>query len=384
MKITHICLTGPVTDGWNYQDNLLPKYQQKAGNDVTIITSKWIWGTDGKLIRDNRNSYINENGVKVIRLEIKGKDNFLRKFKKFKKLYETIAETEPDIVFVHNVAFRDTVVIEKYLKSHPSVIAFADNHADKSNSATNWLSENILHKIIWRYYARKLIPYVRKFYGVLPVRVDFLTEMYGISKEKCELLVLGADDELVEKSKQTDVISKVREKYGISSDDFLIMTGGKIDPWKTQTILLMEAVKKINRPNVKLIVFGSVTDDLKDRVNSLVGDRIQYIGWVKTEDSYPLYASADLVVFPGRHSVMWEQVAALGIPMIVKDWPGTHHVDLGGNVEFLDKDDAMLIKSKILEILDSKEKYNSMKAVAVEKGMKTFSYREIAKRSISI
>jgi glycosyltransferase involved in cell wall biosynthesis len=384
MKITHICLTGPVTDGWNYQDNLLPKYQQKAGNDVTIITSKWIWGTDGKLIRDNRNSYINENGVKVIRLEIKGKDNFSRKFKKFKELYETIAETEPDIVFVHNVAFRDTVVIEKYLKSHPSVIAFADNHADKSNSATNWLSENILHKIIWRYYARKLIPYVRKFYGVLPVRVDFLTEMYGISKEKCELLVLGADDELVEKSKQTDVISKVREKYGISSDDFLIMTGGKIDPWKTQTILLMEAVKKINRPNVKLIVFGSVTDDLKDRVNSLVGDRIQYIGWVKTEDSYPLYASADLVVFPGRHSVMWEQVAALGIPMIVKDWPGTHHVDLGGNVEFLDKDDAMLIKSKILEILDSKEKYNSMKAVAVEKGMKTFSYREIAKRSISI
>ena len=103
---------------------------------------------------------------------------------------------------------------------------------------------------------------------------------------------------------------------------------------------------------------------------------------MKTEDSYPLYASADLVVFPGRHSVMWEQVAALGIPMIVKDWPGTHHVDLGGNVEFLDKDDAMLIKSKILEILDSKEKYNSMKAVAVEKGMKTFSYREIAKRSI--
>ena len=31
MKVTHICLAGPVTDGWNYQDNLLTKYQEKLG-----------------------------------------------------------------------------------------------------------------------------------------------------------------------------------------------------------------------------------------------------------------------------------------------------------------------------------------------------------------
>ena len=32
MKVVHICLGGPVTDGWNYQDNLLTKYMKKNGH----------------------------------------------------------------------------------------------------------------------------------------------------------------------------------------------------------------------------------------------------------------------------------------------------------------------------------------------------------------
>lgn len=197
MKIVHICLCGVVTDGFSYQDNLLTKYHRKMGHDVTIVTSKWIWGSNGSLIRDERNDYVNEDDVRVIRLEMYGKDQFNKKFKKYVNLYNTIDSLNPDILFVHGVAFLDTTVIAKYLKLHPKTVVYADNHADWSNSATNWLSEKILHKIVWRYFSRKLIPFVKKFYGVLPIRVDFLIEMYGIPKEKCELLVLGADDELV-------------------------------------------------------------------------------------------------------------------------------------------------------------------------------------------
>lgn len=43
----------------------------------------------------------------------------------------------------------------------------------------------------------------------------------------------------------------VRNKLGISKDDFLIVTGGKIDEWKTQTLLLMEAVHNIDRNDIK-------------------------------------------------------------------------------------------------------------------------------------
>ena len=58
-RIVHLVLLGPATDGFNYQDNLLTKYQRRNGHDVTIITSQWIWGTNGQLERVKKNDYIN-------------------------------------------------------------------------------------------------------------------------------------------------------------------------------------------------------------------------------------------------------------------------------------------------------------------------------------
>ena len=69
--------------------------------------------------------------------------------------------------------------------------------------------------------------------------------------------------------------------------------------------------------------------------------------------------------------------------MFCKYWDGTTHVDLGGNIEFLEIDSAEEIKSKIEKLLKSPEKYKHMKDVAVGKGMETFSYKRIAERALS-
>ena len=37
MKIVHICLGGPFSDGFSYQENLITKYQVKMGLDVSLI-----------------------------------------------------------------------------------------------------------------------------------------------------------------------------------------------------------------------------------------------------------------------------------------------------------------------------------------------------------
>lgn len=187
-KIVHIMLAGPVTDGWTYQDNLLTKYHRKLGYEVTMITSQWVWGENGKLEKFKKTDYINENDVKVIRLPIKGKDEFSRKFKRYSGLYATIESEKPDILFIHGVSFCDVKTVVRYIRSHSDVRVYVDNHSDFSNSGTNWLSRNVLHKIIWKHNARKLLPYTEKFYGVLPARVDWLVDMYGLPKEKCECL----------------------------------------------------------------------------------------------------------------------------------------------------------------------------------------------------
>lgn len=382
MKIVHVCLCGPMTDGLNYQENIITKYHKKMGYDVTAIASQWIWGTDGKIQKTEQTEYINSDGVKMIRIPTK-RGTVDKRLKKYPKLYDTVEREKPDILFIHDCQFLDICILAKYAKEHPEVKIYVDNHVDYSNGAHGWLSKNILHKGLWKYCAWKIEPYVTKFYGVLPARVNFLIELYDLPANKCELLVMGADDELVERASAPEIKKQVREKYEIKPDDFLIMTGGKIDAWKTQTLLLMEAIQKINADNVKLIVFGSVTEELKDKVAALAdGKKVQYIGWVDASQSYDLFAAADLVVFPGRHSVFWEQVTGQGIPMIIKDWPGTHHVDLGGNVLFLHEDSAKEIEEKIRQVAFDKEYYSKMKKVAEKKGMQVFSYREIAKRAI--
>ena len=382
MKIVHICLCGAMTDGLTYQENIITKYHRRMGLDVTVIASQWAWNSSGKKVQVEQTNYVNSDGVKMIRLPvlIGTVDNRL---KKYKGLSRAVESEHPDILFIHDCQFLDILVLARYAKKHPEVKVYVDNHVDYSNGAHGWLSKNILHKGLWRYCAKRIEPYTTKFYGVLPARVDFLKELYRLPAGKCELLVMGADDEMVQKAAAPEVRQSMRKKYGITEDDFLIMTGGKIDAFKAQTLLLMQAVQSIPEKKVKLIVFGSVIPELKEKVQLLAdGNRIQYIGWIQAQESYQYFAAADLVVFPGRHSVFWEQVTGQGIPMLVKDWPGMHHVDIGVNVIFLQNDSADEIQQEIQSLLDCPKKYQRMKAVAAEQGMKTFSYAAIAQRAI--
>jgi len=386
MKIVHLCLGCFFPDGYSYQENMLPKFHKELGHEVEVIASLVTFDKNGNSTFLPKGSiYQNENNIKVTRLNYKVPNKIYKKLKRFIGTYEALERAKPDILFIHGCQFMDMDIVVKYIKNNSNIQVYVDNHADFSNSATNWLSKNLLHKILWKKSAHLIEPYTTKFYGVLPARVDFLIDIYKLPKDKCELLVLGADDNRVAEAAKPLVRQSIREKYKILDDDFLIVTGGKIDLFKKQTILLMEAVKKIQNKKVKLLVFGSIVPELQNKVKELDDkNKVQYIGWVKSIDSYDYFAAADLVVFPGRHSVFWEQVVGQGIPMICKFWPGTTHIDIGGNVIFLNEDSVINIQNTIEYLLSNSQKYLEMKERAVNKGKIVFSYKDIAKRSIQI
>lgn len=381
-KVVHLCLACFFPEGYSYQENILPKYHKKLGHEVEVIASTLGFNENGNLDYHGEivGSYINENGIKVTRLPYKY-DNILgRKLNFFLGTENALKDSSPDILFIHGCQFCDISLVVKYLKKHPEVKVYVDNHADFSNSATTFLSKKLLHRIIWRYYAKKINPFVKKWYGVLPARVAFLKEMYDLPEGKVEFLPMGADDDFVKKYESLDIRSTYRKKYDISDDDFLLVTGGKIDLAKKQTLLLMDAVNQINNSKLKLVVFGSIVTELNDEVKKRCSKNVKYIGWLSSEESYPHFAMADLAFFPGRHSVFWEQVAGQGIPMVVKKWPGTKHVDLGGNVRFLYHDSVDEMKKMIESILLDNE-YEKMKSIA-KKNRTFFSYCDIAKRSV--
>lgn len=383
MKIVHIVLASYFPDFYSYQENMLPKFHKEAGHDVEVITCLQTFDQNGKIgYMKEGCTYYNENNLKVTRIEYKKNNAFYKRLKRYKGLYELIENAAPDIIFVHGCQFADVDKVKKYAKKHQNVKVYIDNHGDFTNSATNWLSKNVLHKIIWRHFAQSISPYVTKFYGVLPSRVTFLKEMYKLDPKKVELLVMGADDNEIERVEANNIRSKKRAEYGFNDDDFVVITGGKIDSKKLQTLYLMQAVNEIDNDKLKLVVFGSVIDSIKDQFNAQLSDKVKYIGWVKSNDSYDVYSAADLVIFPGRHSVYWEQVAGQGIPMLVKYMKGITDIDLGGNMRFLYEDTKEELKNHLSEIVNNPDVYAKMKEIAVEKGMETFSYRNIAKRSI--
>lgn len=381
MKIMHLMLACFYIDNYSYQENLLPKYHKKLGYDVEIIASLFTFDENGEgKWFPKAMKYINEDNIPVTRLEFK-KGKLAKYLRRYVGLMDELERFSPDILFIHGLQFFDITLVVKYLKNHPNVKVFVDNHADFYNSAKNWFSRWILHKSIWRWCAKLINPYTKKFFGVLPARVDFLVNVYKIPTEKVELLIMGADDEAVKSAATIESKEFIRKKHKISSDDFLIVYGGKTDNNKKQVLLLMDAINAINNPKVKLIIFGSVIPEMKMEINKRCSDKVQYIGWILAEDSYKYFAAADLACFPGKHSVFWEQAAGQGIPLLIKYWEGITHLDFRGNVEYLRQDSIKEIKEKIEYILQG-NRYERMLNIAKQVS-KYFLYSEIAKRSIS-
>lgn len=384
MKILHICLASFYIDNYSYQENLLPKFHKKLGHEVEIIASMQSFDRNGETsyIEKTSHSYLNENGIKVTRLQYKHSNPQLQRLRHYIGTSEAVAAVSPDIIFCHGCQFGDMPVIVDYVKAHPNVKLYIDSHADYSNSASNWVSLHILHRIIWRHEAQLALPYTERFWGVLPARVDFLEENYKLPKEKCELLVMGGDDDEVIRASDPASVAKTKKRFGYTDNDFVIVTGGKIDEAKTQVLSLMEAVAEMAE-RVKLLVFGPVVPSMKAEFEKwLTCDRITYVPWANTSDSYDYFAVADLVTFPGRHSVYWEQAVAMGKPMLIKHWDGTTHVDCGGNVVYTSGDDRASLEAD-LERLVLPEVLDGMSAVA-QRAKTRFLYSDIAKRSIQL
>lgn len=383
MKILHVCLANFYIDNYSYQENLLPKYHKKMGYEVEIIASLDTFNEKGESSYSNKDGiYINEDGIKVTRVPYKFNNRIGRKLKIFPSIKTKLEKFAPDIIFIHGCQFFYPGEFVNYYREK-NVRIIVDNHADFSNSATNWLSKNILHKFLWKRKAQMLNAVTETFFGVLPARVDFLKNVYSLPKEKCKLLVMGGDDEFIDKYNYIESRRNMGKKFPIETDDFLIITAGKIDEAKMETFNLINAVKKINDPKVKLIIFGSVTSNLEDKFYSEIDDKnVIYGGWMENSESYMYFKGSDLAIFPGRHSVYWEQVVSLGKPLVVKEWEGTKHVNVNGNAIFLTENTTQELVEIIKNLQVNKKLFNEMEKNASLVADK-FRYSRIAKESLS-
>jgi 1,2-diacylglycerol 3-alpha-glucosyltransferase len=384
MKILHCCLAAFYIDNYGYQENILPKMHKLQGHNVEILASTETYLNGIHLSYVDSGTYKNENGITVTRLPYSRfmPHRVATKLRLYKGVIDKLLEFEPDIIWLHDIQFLSIQQIIVFLKANPSVIVYADGHADFTNSATNWISKNILHRIIYKYCAQKIDPYVKKFYGTLPCRVDFFKDFYKVSNNKVELLVMGVDDTIISRYDRSALRKSIRKQHNILDSDFLIISGGKLNI-KKNIHNLVKAVVSINMDNVKLLLFGKPDEQVENIIEEYLShESIIYIGWVNHIQIHENLLAADLAVFPGKHSVIWEQAVGCGLPAIFKRIDGHNHVDLNGNCLFIDDGSEVSIKEALIRVLNDKDLFHTMKEVSRTEGMNHFSYFKIAERSI--
>ena len=398
MKIVHIMMACFYVEGMGYQENILPKKHKELGLDVSIIASQYVPFQEGKKIREC-GVYINNNGIEVTILPFSkwhhSKSTFLMRFaflaRRYSGLLKTLDIMAPDIIFIHGLQSIDTLDVVKYKKRHPNIKIYVDQHGDYYNMPIKGFSGFLIQEVLYAMIANRIYRCSEIIWGVTPWRVQYLKEVYRIPSEKTGFLPMGGDESLIDFENKDSIRKRIREKHQINHTDFLLVTGGKIDQTKNID-LLMQAVCELKRTDIKLLIFGKPNEEMAGPIDILSNscNQIVLAGWISPEESYNYFLASDLGVFPGTHSVLWEQAISTGLPCLFRHWEGMEHVDIGGNAILMDEpiNDQQKYKCMIMDLIrtlsDKKEDYVQMKYISETKGVKTFSYREIAKRSIQL
>lgn len=381
MKIVHISPSAPYNDYWGYQENLLPKYQKKLGNSVTLITTCFTH-KDGKIIKTPQADYILNDGVRVIRLPVKKYlTRWLTGVHSHMNVLSYLKQIQPDYVFFHGLVSTTVFEVICYKRRYnPKCVIVQDNHLDYNigHKSSTWKQK--IQRTFFRMVNKKSVKYVDRIYGVTPWRKTYAEDYFRIPPDKTDVLIMGADDEKIDFANRDEIRKKIRDQYGIQPGDFLIATGGKLDA-KKKVELLMRAVGKLSE--TKLLIFGQVDASIEGEFRELLNkySNIIYVGWIEADKVYDYFFASDLIFFPGQHSVLWEQACASKVPCVFAYWEGMEHVNNGGNAALL-KD---INQENIVECIKSlmfTSYYDEMKQIAKSDKTDIYMYSKIAERSL--
>ena len=381
MKIVYVARK--FLEGFAYQDNELADMHARLGHEVTVITSQSDDSSlyfDMSLIKKSKavSSKKKSADFRIIRLPLKHKVNF--RFWEFKNLISTLEEIEPDLIFFHGSPMFCLLDLAKYKKKHPVITVGMDCHNDYNNAGHGIVSRVLMHKIIYRSIIYKTRNEVDLYYYLAPNIRIFMKDMYRIPDRKLKFLPRGGILENMDFANEVKIRREIREQLHIGTDDVVVISGGKLDS-KKMSHHLCEAINDLNKPNVHLILFGTVDKNYEEQLQKAVNGnpKIHLIGWIASENVYNYFFASDIACFPGGHSVMWEQAICCGLPLIVKDWyKGMYYLNVKRNVLLLEDSDVRYIKPALSSLIDHPELRVEMSLNARNEGQKFFSYRRIA------
>ena len=325
----------------------LSKELASRGHNVTVYT------TDGctKRLDVEKNKRVDLDGVNVyyfsnisntlrMRFKIATPVHLLRVTGKTIKNY--------DVIHIHEPRTTIAWIVSYYARKHkiPYVV-----HARGSLTLTTGRTN--FKKVFDLLFGKKTITEASKLVALTRDESKQYIEM-GADPEKIEVIPNAIDLSLYESIPSQ---GELREKYGISSQDKIILFLGRLNKIKGIDLLL-EAFAEITEEldNVRLVIVGP-DDGYQQKTNQLIDelgikDKTTCTGPLYEDDKLAAYVDADVYVLPSRYEIFGNTVleaCACGTPVIVTERCGvSDFVSEFGYVSSFDKKE---LKETIIKVL---------------------------------
>ena len=159
----------------------------------------------------------------------------------------------------------------------------------------------------------------------------------------------------------SDKAKEWRKEIGFTENDIVFSFVGKFEN-KKNPLLLIEAIKKINNLNIKLLLVGN--GNLENEINEQLklSDKIKIIGFQNQSLMPILYRISDIFVLPSKGpGETWglavNEAMACGLPVIVSDKVGcaADLVKDGINGYIFNSDDLTSLVNKMEKFVDKPE-----------------------------
>lgn len=320
MRVLHVCLCGPFTDGMAYQENELVRQHVMSGNDVYVVTGLDLFGSDGALYKESPGVYKSVTGAEVVRIEYVSwlPSKVSEKVRAYKGLVGVVERIRPDVIFFHGLNTWELVTISRYVKKFPNVVFNVDTHADSNNSALNPISKWGLHKGFYRAVVKYSEKVIKRIFCCSIEAQDFVEKMYSVDVRKLEFLPLGGvlwGDEEYER-----VRGEIRKTQGWKKDNRVFLQSGKMGGAK-KLLETLNAFSKSPSPNIRLALVGSIMPDIRERALEIIesDSRIVNFGWKAGAELRNLLCAADVYVQPGSQSATMQMALCCRCSVILHD-----------------------------------------------------------------
>lgn len=380
--------------GMGYQENWLPYFQKKIGNEVEIIASDRYFpfgDYDGMKFflgeRIFKPGVICENGIKITRIKtlfesvkhacviFNGKD-FLNILK----------NSDFDAVHLHTQSNLNIVFLLWYKKtSKKKFKIFIDCHSNPLNSPfiPRLEKSGFIYKIILHIYHKLIVKNTELFLPIDEDSAGYLKKYLKIPENMIKTLPLGTNDILFKREEAAR--KELRDKYKIGEEDILIIATGSFS-YKKRSGILFKALREIFNDfgNLKILLVGAIESDLgRDFADVASSDKFIFFPFVKNSELYKYYSMADLSVWPSL-SISIMDAMGCSLPIVVYNQKGLtcmiSEKERNGFVFENEKDLCDILKKIAKNPAMAKKMGERSRAIIEEK----YSWDKVARDSIEL